>query len=240
LSDIFREIEEEVRRERLEKLWKQYGDYVIAAVAVLIIGVAGFELWQRYEDNRRETASAEYNAAIQLASTDPSGAAAALEKLSQTAPSGYAQLAKFAEADTLLMTGNRDKAVSIYQSIGGQGDGIIPNAARVRAAWALAEFAPRSTLESILAPLTDPKSAWRFIAGEVLAYSDYRTGNVQRAAQEYGRLAAAPDAPPQLRNRAQSMASLIRAGGEGNVGTVPPRAPPPAPPATPATPPANP
>ena len=40
MSDIFHEVEEEVRREHYEKLWKKYGNYVIAVASVLVLGVA--------------------------------------------------------------------------------------------------------------------------------------------------------------------------------------------------------
>jgi hypothetical protein len=46
-----------------------------------------------------------------------------------------------------------------------------------------------------------------------------------RAEQEFDALAKDTKAPRQLHARAISMASLIRAGGEGNQGTVPPPAP---------------
>ena len=70
MSDIFREVEEDVRRERLEKLWKQYGDYVIAGVAVIVVGVAGYKLWQHYEAQQLAKASVAYSAAIELSNGD--------------------------------------------------------------------------------------------------------------------------------------------------------------------------
>jgi hypothetical protein len=233
LTDIFREVEEEVRRERFQKIWKQYGDYIIAGVAVIVIAVAGFELWQRYEENRRATASAEYNAAVQMAGTNPSAAIAAFEKIASSAPSGYATLAKFAEADTLLITGERNKAVALYESIGGGDDHLIGNAARMRAAWSIVGFSPRSAIEKLVAPLTEPSSPWRFVAGEVLAYADYREGAFSRAQKEFESLSSDPNAPRALRARATAMASLIRSGGENNFGYVPPAAAQSAPPTTP-------
>jgi hypothetical protein len=233
LTDIFREVEEEVRRERFEKIWKQYGDYIIVGAAALAIAVAGFELWQRYEENRRTTASAEYDAAVQLASTNPPAAIAALEKIAATAPAGYAKLAKFAEADALLVTGDRDRAVSLYESLGSDGDELIGSAARLRAAWAIVEFAPRSAVEKLVTPLIDPNSAWRFMAREVLAYTDYRTGDHAKAGHEFEALSSDTKAPRQLRARATAMAALIHAGGERNFGSVPPPAPHSASPANP-------
>lgn len=234
LSDIFREVEEEVRRERLEKIWKQYGDYIIAGVAAAVILGAGFTLWQRYQENRRATASAEFDAAIQLAATNPTAAIGAFEKIATTAPAGYASLAKFAEADTLLIVGQRNRAVALYQSLGtGSDDSLIGNAARIRAAWSIAEFAPRDAIEKLLAPLARPTSPWRFAANEALAYSDYRMGDYRRAEKEFDALASDSKAPRALKARASAMASLIRAGGEGNSGYVPPVASPPAAPSNP-------
>ena len=48
MSDIFREVEEDVRRERLEKLWKAYGNYAIAGLVLLFAGIGGWQFWQRH------------------------------------------------------------------------------------------------------------------------------------------------------------------------------------------------
>ncbi len=221
MTDIFREVEEDVRRERLEKLWKQYGDYFIAFAAVVIIAIAGFELWQRYEASQREKASAQFNAAIQLASANPTQAVDALSALAASAPDGYAKLARLAKADALVAVGDKVRAVAEYEALANKDDGPIGSAARVRAAWVLAETANKSQLQTILAPLTTTTSAWRFMAREVLAYSDYRTGDYHNAMNEYLALASDPAAPSSLRTRARIMAAYLRGGGNTNFGFVP-------------------
>ena len=221
MTDIFREVEEEVRRERLEKLWKEYGDYIIAVVAVIVIAVAGFEFWQRYETSKAAEASAEYNAAIQLAESDPAAAEKKFEYLAQHAPEGYATLSKFLEADTLLILGQRDKARSLYESLGSVDQNLISGAARIRAAWSVEDFAPRATIEGLVKPLMANDSQWRFLAREVLAYADFRSGVLDQAGREYSALANDPAAPDTLRTRARSMAALIKSGGGQNFGSVP-------------------
>ena len=66
MTDIFREVEEDVRRERLEEFWKNYSDYVIAGVALVIIAVAGLQLWRVYEQRQRIKASNEYAVAAEM------------------------------------------------------------------------------------------------------------------------------------------------------------------------------
>ena len=225
LTDIFREVEEEVRRERLEKLWKQYGDYAIAAVAVIVIAVSGFILWQRYQENRRQQASAQYDAAVQLAAANPVAAIQKFEYLAKNAPAGYATLARFAEADTYLVMGENNKAIAIFESLGNGRNDLIGSAARLRAAWAIVDTAPRKAVENLVAPLNDAASPWRFMAREVLAYADYRIGDYAAAQREYESVSDDNAAPASLRARTRGMAALIKAGGEKDFGIVPPAAP---------------
>ncbi|MBU6298659.1 MAG: tetratricopeptide repeat protein [Alphaproteobacteria bacterium] len=227
MSDIFREVEEDVRRERLEKLWKQYGDYIIAGVAVIVVGVAGFKLWQHYEAAQQLKASAAYAQAMQLSNSGKAAEATELfAKIVKDAPSGYASTAKLSEADALLADGKTAQAVALYKIIADNDSSALGDIARIRAAWATADTSSKSDLQTLLAPLTDPKSGWRFMAQEILAYCDFRDGKLKLAQSEYESLANEPAAPNTLRQRADAMSSFIRTGGGANYGTVPPPAAP--------------
>jgi len=222
VSDIFHEVEEDVRRERLEKLWKQYGDYAIAAVAVVIIAVAGFKFWQRYELQQRTNASAAFFAARQMASPGNSSAAAsAFANLAKTGPSGYAEVSQLAEADALNIAGNRSDALALYRKIAEKSSSPLAAVARVRAAWAIVDTAPKSDVENLLTPLNDNKNAWRFTAREILAYADYRSGAFAQAQSEFAALAAEKDASDTVRGRAKAMADFMKAGGDKDFGNVP-------------------
>jgi len=233
LSDIFQEVEEEVRRERVQKLWKQYGDYIIAGVALIIIAIAGYELWQRYQLNQQMKASETFFAAQQLAdSGNFSKATPAFAVLAKDAPSGYAEMARLSQAGALAAAGQRLEAVAIYKSVAADDSGPIGSVALIRAGWALADSAPRADIEKLLAPLTDPKSAWRFSAGEILAYADFHAGDLKKAQGEFQTIADDKNAPDAMRRRTAAMATFLK-GGIGNYGTVPA----PEKPAAPATPP---
>jgi hypothetical protein len=235
LSDIFREVEEDVRREKLEKFWKAYGDYLIALAAVIIIGIAGFELWQRYEASQRDKASVAFSAAQRI--SNPKLAAVAFADLAKTAPRGYALLARLEQAHSLLATGQRDEAIALYKQIADEDKGGAGAVARLREAWALADTSSRADLETLLAPLREPAGAWKQMADEVLAYSDYRSNQMAKATDEFNALANDANAPQQLRVRARAMAAFLKQGGAKDFGTVPPPIPAP-PPGAVAVPPA--
>lgn len=222
MTDIFREVEEDVRRERFEKLWKQYGDYAIAAAAAVVIAVAGYKLWDRYEYQQRLNASSAFDAAQQASdSGNGTAAAQAFAKLAGSAPSGYATMARLAEADALLAAGNRADAVAIYKAMAENDNSPIASAARIRAAWAIVETAPKSDVQALLAPLSDPTSSWTYMAGEILAYADYRAGALKQAQAEFESLASDKNAPHALRGRTNAMATFLKAGGDKEFGFVP-------------------
>jgi hypothetical protein len=237
LSDIFREVEEEVRRERLEKIWKLYGDYIVAGIALLVIAVAGYELYTRYEANQRMQASENLLAAeTAAAGGDYAKATDAYATVAKDAPGGYAKMAKLGQASALLATGQRDEAIAIYKSVAADG-GPIGDVALIRAGWAMAETAPRADVQALLAPLTDPTTPWNSMAREILAYADFHAGQTSAAQQEFAALAADKAVPQAIRTRAEGMATFLKQGGFNNYGTVPkPVAPPAAAPANPAAP----
>lgn len=239
MSDIFREVEEEIRRERFEQLWKQYGDYVIAAVALVIIAIAGFELWQRYEQNESLKASETLIAAQDMAeSGDFSRANPAFAVVAHDAPGGYAEMARLSEAGALVRAGQHDEAIQIYKSVAADDSGPLGSVALIRAGWAGAEDMSKRDLQTLLAPLTDPTSPWRHAAAEILAFADYHAGDTAAAMKEFQALANDKDATDTTRRRAAAIAAFLKEGGMRNFGTVPPPAPA-APPSSPGAVPPN-
>lgn len=229
MTDIFREVEEEVRRERFEQLWKKYGDYIIAAAALLIIAAAGIQLWRVYEQRQQAKASATYAIASQMLDGGASGAAAiTFDKLAQTAPGGYAQLALLQKANALYAAGNIPQAVDAYKQVAAKGDPLLAPVARIRAAWAIVDTAPHSDIDTLLKPLLDQTSPWHPMAREIIAYADYHSGATAKALAEFKAISTDKDSPSAVRRRSDVMATYLAAGGDNNFGTVPP---PPAPPA---------
>lgn len=223
MTDIFREVEEDVRRERYEQLWKKYGDYVIAGAALLVIVAAAIQLWRVYEQRQRASASTSYALAEQFLQAGQANEAATMfAKLADTAPSGYAQLALLQRADALYAAGDQPEAVDLYKQVAAKGDPLLAPVARIRAAWAIVETEPRASVAALLAPLVDPLSPWHPMAREILAYADYRSGRVNDALREFRAIAKDHDTPSAVRQRSDAMATFLASGGGKEFGSVPP------------------
>lgn len=218
MSDIFREVEEDVRREKAEKIWKRYRFLIIAAGVLVFAGIGGWQLWQRYERQEREKISAQFIAAQRV--SNPRDAANAFVDLA--GGKGYATVARLSQASAMFVAGQRKEAVDVYKEIAANDSGPVGSVARLRAAWALAETATRSELAELLKPLDQPGSPWRENAHEILAFADYKAMDLKSAQAKYAALAVDPEAPDALKARAKAMADYLKAGGAVTYGTVPP------------------
>jgi hypothetical protein len=218
VSDIFQEVEEDVRRERYEQIWKKYGNYIMAAAAVLVLAVAGYQAWQRYDLSQRQKISDRYRAASQSAQTGNAPKAEAdFSALVKDAPSGYATLAKFHLAGAYLAQGKRDPAVALLRELSESSDTIVSSTARLRLAWTMADASPKTEIVTMLQPLTAADSPWRFAASEVLAYVDLKDGAPAQAMAEYQKLAQAAAAPANLRQRASGIAEYLKANPDSGI-----------------------
>ena len=226
MSDIFQEVEEDVRRERYEQLWKKYGNYIIGAAALLVLGVAGYQAWSAYDTNQRQAVSDEYQAAQIIAPTDAAKADTQFSELSNSGYDGYATLAKFNLAASSFQQGKRDQAIALLRELTTSSDDAVSSVARLRLAWAEADAQPRAQIETILQPLVADDNPWRFAANEILAYVSFRTGSRAQAEADYLRLSQEQQASPSLRQRAAAILQYLKANPTAGPGA--PAAPAPA------------
>src|SRR6185503_20812422 len=95
VADIFHEVDEEVRREQLKKLWERYSIYIIAGALLIIAAVAGWRGYQYFEAKKAVEAGAAFDVAVNLSEQNKHAEAeAAFNKLAATAPPGYRGLAR--------------------------------------------------------------------------------------------------------------------------------------------------
>jgi hypothetical protein len=216
VSDIFTEVDEEVRREQLKKLWERYGNYVVALAFLVVATVAAWRAYDYWETRRAVEAGAAYDAAARLADEGKHGEAeAAFAKLSTDGTAGYRVLAQLREAAEIS---ERDPkaAVAAYDRIAGEttGQPLVSELATVRAAFLLVDTAKLDEMTQRLEPLTQPSGTFRHTARELLALSAWR--NHDTAAMRRWTEAAKndPEAPSGVRSRMDVLASLLPETGK--------------------------
>ena len=217
MSDIFQEVDEEVRRERLEQLWKRYGNYIIAVAIVILAGVGAWRGYTYWEERKAAESGAAYEAASALADEGKhKEAEEAFAKLATGGTTGYRSLARFREAAQLGLS-DAKAAVAAYDALASDASlgRSMQDLATVRAALLLVDTAPYQELRGRIEPLTAPNRPFRHSARELLAFSAWRAGDSAAARQWIDAVLTDPTTPSSIRNRVDVLAALIPSEGKG-------------------------
>jgi hypothetical protein len=211
MSDILREVDEELRRERYQKLWERYGIYLVGAALVLVLAVAGWRGWEWYQAREAASAGARFETALELdAAGKQSEADEILAALANNAPRGYRTLARFRMAAELS---KRDRAAgaAAYDALADDTsvEAAFRDLAKLRAALSLVDTASASEIARRVDPLIAGNSAFKASAREVLALARFRAGEREAARKLFVEVVADPETPPSLRSRAQLMLALL-------------------------------
>ena len=217
MSDIFHEVDEEVRREQLKKLWERYGTYIIAACILVIVAVGGWRGYQWWQNKKAAEAGAAFEQAVTLAESGKrQEAEAAFAKLATDGTAGYRVLARLREAAELGLTDHK-AAVKAYDEIAAdKGVGaVMQDLAALRSGFLLVDSSSYAELRTRLEPLTGPERVFRHSARELLALSAWKQGDMAAARRWTEMITGDPQTPAATRSRAEVLSELIAASGKG-------------------------
>lgn len=218
MADIFNEVDEEVRRERLQKLWERYSIYIIGLAVLIVVAMAAWRGYVWLETKKAVTAGAQFEAAIALGDEGKHAEAdAAFAKIAADAPAGYRLLARFRAAAELAQTKPAD-AVKSYDELAADSSigPTLQDLAAVRAGMLMVDTASLAEMKRRLDPLAEPSRAFRHSARELLALSAWRNHDVAAARRYLDMIASDGETPPGTRTRADMLSALIAAdGGKG-------------------------
>jgi hypothetical protein len=211
VSELFDEVDEDVRRDQLKKLWDQYSIYIVAGALLIIAGVGGWRGYEYLEANKAAEAGAAFDRAVELSDQNKHAEAeAAFNDLAAKAPSGYRMLARLRAA---AETASRDPqaAAKMYDDIAadrsvGKSEQEL---AKVRAAELLLDSASYPSMLARLEPSTGPEATFRHTARELLALSAWRANETAAARKWLDLIANDGETPSSLRSRAEALQALL-------------------------------
>ncbi len=212
MSDIFQEVDEELRRENFAKLWARFGKYIIALAVLLVLATAGIVQWRQYRLHQHEAEGARYVGALNLARQGKDkDAADAFAALARQGDGGRATLARLEEAALKARAGDTAGAIAAYDTLANDGsaDQLYRDVATLLAAqYALKNGDPKAIIVK-LAPLTSADNPWHPSALELTALAQLKAGDRTAARATYQRLADDLGAPQGLRARATEMLTAL-------------------------------
>lgn len=211
MSEIFNEIDEDLRREQLKKLWERYSIFIIAGAILIIAAVGGWRGYQYLEAKKAAEAGAAFEAAITLSEEGKkSEAEEAFAKIVADGSKGYRVLARLrAAADAAAA--DPKAAAKLYDAIAADPavSASQQDLARIRAAGLLMESEPYAEMRQRLEPATGEGRTFRHTARELLALSAYRANDATAARQWLDMIGNDARTPASMRSRAEALQALL-------------------------------
>jgi len=213
MSDIFREVDEDLRREQYKRLWDRFGLYVIGLAVLIVLGVSGYKAWEWWERTQAAATGDRFLAALELSDAGKHDEAlAALAAIAADGSGGYPVLATFRSAGEKAAAGDTDGAVAAYDAIASRRGlpPLVADLARLRAAMILADSLGPDELQSRIGDLVQTGNPWRHSAREILGLAAYRVGDLDTARKYFDEIADDQESGQGVKQRAQLMLGLIQ------------------------------
>ncbi|WP_448657351.1 tetratricopeptide repeat protein [Sphingomonas sp. CJ99] len=228
-NDAFlREVDEELRREQANALFRRWGLLILAVVLLAVAAFGGWLWWQSHQKAQAAEQGAALTKALDsLAQNKQEEAARPLATLAGSDIEGIRFAALFTEADVMLAKNDLKGAAAKFAAVAS--DTSQPAAVRELALLrqTLAEYdqlTPQQVIDR-MKPMAVKDSAYYGTAGELTAMAMLASKREAEAGRLFGELAKAEQVPETIRARAVQMAGLLgvdaidqsaAAGEEGN------------------------
>ena len=209
---FLREVDEELRRDELARLWKQWGRVLVVAIAVGLIAFGAFLWWRDHQAKEAGIEGEKLNATVeQLSRSEFDKAAPALKELSESSRGGYRAAALIARGAVASQQGDAKAAAADFGKVAGDGKVAQPfrDLALIRQTTMEFDTLPPDQVIQRMQKLAQKGSPWFGSAGELVAIAQIRAGRPKDAGAIYAAMAADPGVPVTIRSRGAQMASVL-------------------------------
>ncbi|MCB1428706.1 MAG: tetratricopeptide repeat protein [Nitratireductor sp.] len=215
-DSFIREVDEELRHDRARELWNRFGNLVIAAAILVVVGTGVFRYWQ-YRTEQQAAASGDvFLSAIELSKQGrQDDAISRLEELAKTGVGEYPALARMRLAGELIGRGDSAGALKAFDAI--SADQSVPeplrSVATLRGGMLAVDSESYDEVRNRLSGLSVAGGPYRHLAREALGISALKAGNDQEALNWFQMIADDAGSSGNVRQRATIMLDLLASRG---------------------------
>ncbi|WP_027488749.1 tetratricopeptide repeat protein [Allorhizobium undicola] len=218
-DSFIREVNEELRSEQMRRVWKRFGPVIIGLAVLIVLGTAGYRVFEYWTDDRASQSGDRFLAATRLAADGKNDEAlTALTALEKDGYGAYPVLARLRAATLLAQKGDAKAAIEAFTAIGKDESvpQVIRDVAHVRAAFLLIDNGSYDAVSAEVESLAAPGRSLRNSAREALGLAAYKAGQMDKAREWFEEITQDSEAPRNVANRAQIMLDNITAAGKPN------------------------
>ncbi len=206
MADIFDEIDEELKQDRMSALWSRYGIYLMIGAGLIVAIVVFAQTYKQWQKSQNEQAAVTFYQAI----TDDD-VLGALDAGRDELTEGYSMLADFKMASEFASSGNMQAAEDIYLRIA-ETENITPlyrHLALLMAAMNVPESRSADDIIDMLAPLTDKAGPLQGLALEAAAGANVKAGRFSEAIEKLSQIEQLTNISGALRQRSAELKNIL-------------------------------
>ena len=118
MADIFDEVSEELKQDKLIQTWKKYSKIIITLILLIIISLVSYQSYLIWKKNKIEEISEQYFEALEkLENKNYSKSQSLFLKNAQNHKNGYKMLSLFGLAESNYQNGKIDEMIMNYKAI---------------------------------------------------------------------------------------------------------------------------
>ena len=211
MDDIFKEVDEELREERLTKIWKRIGPYVIGILSGTIIITSAVIGYREYDETQRQNWGVQFAEAMNLSEEGNWQESLDLfDTLTEKTNLGYKTLSLFQAASLYARNGNKEKALEIYQSLDSEAlDENFRDLATLMLIYLQFDNADPEILEKRIEKLASKGNPWYYNAVELKGFLFAKQKNKEKQIEIFNILSKDNKAPEGVRTRANDMLAIL-------------------------------
>jgi hypothetical protein len=221
VTDLFHDVEEELRRDRYQRWLRKYGPFALGLLAAALVAVGGWQFYRGWQKDRAQEFSTEFVAAQKLMEEGKAPeAAAAFQGLAAKGPPIYREMSQMGRAAALTEQGELQAALAAFDAAAEQArDPIVKATAQLRAAYIVADTQDFQAVQARVAPIIEKGGPISYLARELLGVEAWEAGQFDLARETFENLRLAFEAPDSVRQRAQMALTVLGPGARSENST---------------------
>jgi hypothetical protein len=211
-DNFIREVNEELRSDQANALWKKYGKLIIGGAVAIVLGVAGNVGYKNWVDGQAAASGDIFLEALTHAREGRNDEAlAAFDQLKAEGYGSYPVLAKMRAATVIAEQGNAENAIAEFLSVANDSSvaDALKDVAKIRAGYLMVDVNTYDEVAAQVEVLTNTTNTMRHSAREILGLSAFKANDYARAKDWFTLVVEDTSTPQQIAARAQVILDLI-------------------------------
>jgi len=213
VSDVFQEVDEELREEKYKSIWRKYKYYVIGGVILFVLAIAANAFWKDYNLKEINDRSERFFTALEMAQEDKVNAITLLEEFASKEEKNAKYnvlIARFSEAAIRRSEKDFNGALAIYENLANNNiSDFYADYAKLSSAEMLIALNNKKEARLILDNLINNSSDLKYIAMEYLGYIEIDEGNFSKARTIFINITEEASSSVNMKNRSREVLSIL-------------------------------